>query len=236
MQREVGFLSGSFRRTLMISAILLAPASLAMADIPAGEVSTINWACPGSDTSCVDWETAAGMSSVTFTIAGESSTDLGIDGYVNNFCYVPSGSCGDPPPDPLMSWDPGDPGPYTFPGVGGTIKISVNENEISYCNGTEEFPSFVCNGSGNSDQLTVDFSTPWESTYDGVTFTCGGTAFVNCGFQADNPSDPSMLFIRFDGPMAGTPAAVPEPGSWVLLLSAAAALLARAGRLKKRSC
>jgi hypothetical protein len=231
MQREVGFLSRSLGRTVMISAILLGPASLAMADIPTGEVSTINWACPGSETGCVDWETAAGMSSVTFTVTNEFSTDQGTDGYTNNFCDSPSASCGDPAGDPLMSWDPGDPGPYQFPGPGGMITITESENQIAYCNGTETYNPDVCHPNNNSDLVTVDFSTPWVPGYDGLTFTCGGAAFGKCGFTVDNPSDPTELLIRFDGPMA-----VPEPASWVLLLSAAAALLARAGRLKKRSC
>jgi hypothetical protein len=214
MQSKVGFLSGSFGRALTLSAILLASASLAMADIPAGGVFTSIW---------TDWEAAAQESSVTFTVTGEFSTDLGIDDYVNNFCFG-SESCF----DQVWDIDSGDqPLLSPFPGVGGTITIPPDTQ--FFCNGT--VVESGCNGSGASDIVTVDFSTPWVSAYAGETFVCGGTAFVKCGFAVNSTTNPTELLIRFDGPTV-----VPEPGSWVLLLSAAAALLVRAGRLRKRSC
>ena len=213
MLRKVGFLSKSLGRTLMIWAILLASASLATADIPAGGVSTIIWSGWGDTTS----------SPVTFTITAESSTDLGIDDYSNNFCF-PSDICGHFPGDPVMDWDSGDPAPSPFPPVGGTITIPPDMQ--FFCNGTED-ENGVCEGDTASDLMTVDFSTPFVLGYFGETFVCGGDAFVACGFQVAD----GELLIRFDGP-----AVVPEPGSWLLLLSAAAVLLPRAGRLRKRSC
>jgi hypothetical protein len=206
-------ISGRMRltRVSVLTLALLGSAILAQADIPPGSGGpppvnpfTISW---------TNWE-SANNPTVTFTLTTESPLDLGLEGFSNNTCLV---GCILAPNliDPAMDIDPGgDAAP--LPEVGGTITIPPDMQTFF---NPQSF-----------DIMTLDFSTPFVSSYDGEIFSCGGNEFISCGFRLD-PTDPTKLDIRFDGPMA-----VPEPGSWLLLLTAAAGVaLQRARLLSKRS-
>jgi hypothetical protein len=63
--------------------------------------------------------------------------------------------------------------------------------------------------------------------YDSKTFSCGGNEFVGCGYKLVGQT----IDIRFTGPKV-----VPEPGSWVLLLTVAAGIIVKgAAPFSKRS-
>jgi hypothetical protein len=118
-----------------------------------------------------------------------------------------------------MDIDPGGDAP-PFPLVGG--KIIIPPDTQSFQNNNPNNPNLF-------DIQTLDFTTPFGPMYDGETFTCGGTEFVGCGFKLS--PDRQTLDIRFTGPMV-----VPEPGSWVLLLTVAAGItMKRALPFSKRS-
>ena len=148
---------------------------------------------------------------ITFTITTVSPEQMSLDGYFNGVCF---GCIFAAAPDPNMEIDSGGDAP-PFPQPGGTITIPPDTQ--SYQN-TNTF-----------DIETLDFTTPFLQMYDGEVFTCGGNEFVGCGFKLS--PDGQTLDIRFTGPMV-----VPEPGSWLLLLTVAAGIvLKRAAPFSKRA-
>lgn len=76
---------------------------------------------------------------------------------------------------------------------------------------------------------SMDLSTPFDPIFSGDLFVCSGTAFSSCGFKLDGDT----LLIRFTGGPGID--SVPEPASWVLLLTAGAAGLWRFSR-RPKSC
>ena len=76
---------------------------------------------------------------------------------------------------------------------------------------------------------SMDLSTPFNPIFNGDLFVCSGNAFSTCGFKLDG----ATLLIRFTGGPGIE--SVPEPASWVLLLTAGAAGLWRFSR-RPKSC
>jgi hypothetical protein len=150
---------------------------------------------------------------ITFTITTESPEQMSLEGFANGVCLAgcifAAGA-----PDPFMDISDGGDAP-PFPQPGGTITIPPDTQ--SYQN-TNTF-----------DIQTLDFTTPFLASYNTEIFTCDGNEFAGCGFQLS--PDGQTLDIRFTGPMV-----VPEPGSWVLLLTVAAGIaLKRVVPFSKRS-
>ena len=147
---------------------------------------------------------------ITFTITTVSPDQMSLAGYSNGVCLA---GC----LDPAMDINPGgDPPPFPQPGD----MISIPPDTQSFTN-TNTF-----------DIQTLDFTTPFLGRYDTEIFTCDGNEFTGCGFRLDttDPNHP-ILDIRFTGPMV-----VPEPASWLLLLTVAAGIiLKRAAPFSKRS-
>jgi hypothetical protein len=145
---------------------------------------------------------------ITFTITTVSPDRMSLDGFSNGVCLV---GCIFSPnlPDPdMVINDGGDESPFPQPGD----MITIPPDTQSFRN-TNIF-----------DIQTLDFTTPFLQSYDNEIFTCGGNEFVGCGFKLDGPN----LDIRFTGPM------VPEPGSWVLLLTVAAGFTLKRAAFSKR--
>ena len=74
------------------------------------------------------------------------------------------------------------------------------------------------------NSLEVDTSVE-TSPGQTLTFICDGTAFATCGFTFGTGDIPVHVFF-FDGPGIDS-ASVPEPSTWLLLGTAAAALIGR---------
>jgi hypothetical protein len=149
---------------------------------------------------------------ITFTVAAFDN-QMSLDGFSNGFCLA---GCIDPDMEISAGGDE-----LSFPPPDGTITIPPDaqsyKNDIGF------------------DIQTLDFSTPYlSSRWDRQTFTCGGNEFVGCGFKLS--PDGQTLDIRFTGPTVSTDSTVPEPGSWVLLLTVAAGItLKRVLPFSKRS-
>jgi hypothetical protein len=148
---------------------------------------------------------------ITFTITTVSPDQMSLAGYSNGVCFGCLFAATAPDPDMEISAG-GDAPP--FPQVGDTISIPPDTQTFTNTN--------------TFDIQTLDFTTPFLQRYDTEIFTCGGNEFIGCGFKLS--PDGQTLDIRFTGPM------VPEPGSWVLLLTVAAGItLKRAAPFWKRS-
>jgi hypothetical protein len=196
-------------RISVLTLALLGSAILGKADIPPGSMGpppvnpfTIIWTA---------WESLSNPT-VTFTLTTESPLDLGLDGFSNNTCFVGCIFGLNQLADPAMEIDAGgDADP--LPGVEGTITIPPDRRTFF---NPQSF-----------DIMTLDFTTRFVSSYDHEIFSCSGNEFTGCGFRLDttDPNNP-ILDIRFDGPMA-----VPEPASWMLLLTVAGAVALRRARL-----
>jgi hypothetical protein len=190
-------------RVSVLTLALLSSAVLGRADIMPGSTFTITYADWGDTTS----------DKIFFTIAIESPNPTPLDGFLPTVCFG-CGTFGAAVRDPSMDMDAGgDADP--FPGVGEAISIPPDTHTYQ-------------NTSTSLDIQTLEFTTPYlSSRWDGHPFTCGGNEFIGCGFQLDttDPKNP-VLDILFTGPMA-----VPEPGSWLLLLTAAVGVTLKRAKL-----
>jgi hypothetical protein len=139
---------------------------------------------------------------VTFTVTNVSSEQESLAGYTN----------GQRLPDPGMDIDLGG-DPIFFPPDSG--RITIPQDTMPGPNGTE-FISYV-NQEG-FDIQSLDFSTPFP--FPGF-YSCDGNAFLSCGYKVvTDPNTGQMtLDIRFSGPT------VPEPGSWLLLVTVVLAII-----------
>jgi hypothetical protein len=192
-------------RVSVLTLALLGSAILGKADIMPNGIFTITYGAWGDTAN----------DPITFTIALESSMQMSLDGYFNSVCFGCT-TLAATVPDPDMEINPGG-DELPFPEQGDMISIPPDTQ--SYRN-------------TGADIQTLDFSTPYlSSRWDGQIFTCGGNEFNGCGFKVvtDPNTSQMMLDIRFTGPM------VPEPSSWVLLLTVAAGItLKRALPFSKR--
>src|SRR6516225_7698478 len=183
-------------RVSVLTLALLGSAVLGKADIMPGGTFTITYG---------GWETPD-HPSITFTILAESPNPTSLEGFFRTVCFFGCPALAATVPDPEMVInDGGDADP--FPGVHETISIPPDTHTYQ-------------NTSTSLDIQTLEFSTPYLSglsEWDGQFFNCGGNEFAGCGFHLDNtdPNNP-VLDILFTGPKV-----VPEPGSWLLLLTAA---------------
>jgi hypothetical protein len=154
---------------------------------------------------------------VTFTITNVSPDQESLTGYTN----------GEALPDPEMDISLGG-DPILFPPDIG--KITIPQDTMPGPNGTE-FISYVNNE--NFDIQSLDFSTSFLGRFNGEIFSCDGNAFRDCGYKlvTDPNTGLQTLLIRFSGPVV-----VPEPASWLLLVTMALAIaLTRIAAFAKRT-
>ena len=194
-------------RVSVLALILLGSTSLAMADLMSGAVFHITYTAWGDTTAIpIDFM-------VQDSMFQEPVQDAG---FTHNFCANCTFAAAQIHPDPSMEIDPGGDA-LPFPPDSGIIEIPPDIQ--NYFN-NESF-----------DIRSIDFSTPFLGRYNGEIFNCGGLAFRDCGYKITTDANGNeFLDARFSGPQV-----VPEPASWLLLLTVAGAItLKRATIFPKR--
>lgn len=123
------------------------------------------------------------------------------------FCFGPGCECEIRDLDPTLKVNLG----------GGSIPVGTVFSFSADSNGFVDFHGLNVSGVPFTDLL---ITVPFDPN---ATYFCSTDAFAECGFKLEG--DPNLLILFTGGP--GIPAAIPEPGSWMLLLTVTGALLVR---------